>query len=121
MTWLERIMILFTVASLSAGQILFKCSAKAIEGKGFFWEGVIGLLTNPLFFSALLVYGVATIGWIWVLRTVELNIAYPFVALSFVLVPVASCFLLNEALNSRIWIGGAFLVVGIVVIQSGKL
>ena len=61
-------------------------------------------------------YGVATIGWVLVLRQAPLNRVYPFMALAFVLVPLGSRLFLGEALAPQYWIGVALLVAGLVLI-----
>jgi multidrug transporter EmrE-like cation transporter len=105
------------VLMISGGQLLFKivASRAAARPDATLMEQ---WLTWP-FFAALVVYGAATILWIWVLRHVELNVAYPIYALAFVFVPLATYFLFNEPLGWRHLIGGALIVAGVVVISRG--
>ena len=77
--------ILLTVVALSVGQILFRVAALGFGQSGA--TGLGQLLTIKLV-VALIVYAAATAMWLAVLRTVPLRLAYPFVALAFVLVPV---------------------------------
>ncbi len=62
-----------------------------------------------------MLYGLATIAWIWALRQVPLTTAYMFMSLGFVLVPIMSHFVLGEALNIRIALGSAMIIAGIMV------
>ena len=64
---------------------------------------------------ALGVYGVATIAWIWVLQRAPLSLAYPVVALTFVLVPLGARWMFGEAMDLRYFLGCALIVAGIVV------
>lgn len=105
------------VAMIAAGQLLFKLTANSLQGPGF-------LGANPraltLLFVALAIYGVATIAWILVLRQAPLNRVYPLMALSFVLVPLGSHFLLGETITPQYWTGVALLIVGLILIgRSG--
>lgn len=117
MSALEWAMLLFTIASLATGQILFKYSALATQHETALTRGLVALLSNPYFFLALFVYGVSTLAWVWLLRTVELNYAYPFVALCFVIVPIISHFVFGESLNFKLFAGCALIVAGIIVIN----
>ena len=64
---------------------------------------------------ALMLYGLTTILWVFVLRSVPLSAAYPIYALVFVLVPVAAHFLFGEALSWNTVIGGAIIMLGVVI------
>ncbi len=111
--------VFFTVLSLSCGQLLFKFSALSIAKLPFFWSGAIKLLVNPWFICAIFIYGVATIAWVWLLRTVDLNVAYPFVALSFVIVPLASQYFFGEIVSVKYSIGYFLMVFVISIITQG--
>ena len=99
------------VLAISAGQILFKLAARAAAGDASFPWGVL----NGYLFAALLVYGAATLLWVWLLKTLPLNVAYPFVGLAFVIVPILGAWLLNEPLDWRHLAGGALIAAGVAV------
>src|SRR3546814_10460513 len=75
------------------------------------------LATVPLFILALMLYGSATILWVLALREVPLSIAYPFTALAFVLVPLASAAFFDEALGPRYFVGLAFVIGGVWILD----
>lgn len=105
------------VAMIATGQLLFKLTANNLQGPGF-------LGANPkalaILFVALAIYGVATIAWILVLREAPLNRVYPLMALSFVLVPLGSHYILGETITPQYWAGVGLLVVGLILIgRSG--
>jgi drug/metabolite transporter (DMT)-like permease len=104
------LLLLFPLA-MAAGQVLFKYSASRYAQ-----------LASPalLFFKwpfllALGLYALTTIGWVLVLRSVTLSKAYPFMALSFVLVPLLSWLLFHEQLSLKYLMGIAAIVFGIVL------
>lgn len=68
-----------------------------------------------VFGLALFIYGIATLLWISLLRYVPLNKAYVFMALSFVLVPIASYYIFSEQITVGYWIGVALIVSGVIV------
>jgi drug/metabolite transporter (DMT)-like permease len=102
---------LFCVLGLAAGQILFKLSASAVNKAGT----VVDQGAMIYFLIALTLYGVTTIGWVWVLQKTELGKIYPLMALAFVVVPLASHFLLGERFQPQYFIGIALIIAGIVV------
>lgn len=102
---------LLCVVGIAAGQILFKISATALQASGTFFEVKAGLVL----FSALALYGVTTIGWVWVLQKVDLGKVYPLMALAFVLVPIGSHFAFGERFHIQYFIGIAFIMAGIVI------
>lgn len=108
---------LVCVCMIAAGQIMFKLVAN--RGATTANLSVVEQWLNWQFVVALSIYGVATILWIWVLRFIPLNVAYPVFALAFVIVPIAAYFLLNEPIGYHHLIGGALIVVGVVVIARG--
>ncbi len=101
---------LLTVLAMSAGQILFKMAAQDMAQPA---SWVQQLLLNPKLWLALLVYGGATLAWVMLLRQVPLNVAYPFVALAFLVVPLLSHWLLGEPLRWQSLVGAAVIVVGV--------
>ena len=102
--------IFMTVIALSIGQILFKMVSSGLE---FSPMGLINGLLNLKFFIAIVVYFVATIMWLFVLKATPLRVAYPFVALSFVIVPILAHFFLGESINWNTFAGAGFILIGI--------
>ena len=96
--------------AIAAGQLLFKLAAGRLAG-----ERIMTLVVNPYLLLGLALYGIATLAWVWELRSVPLSQAYPFMAVSFVLVPIASFFLLGESLSAGKLIGALLISIGIVV------
>src|SRR4051812_27998337 len=97
---------------LAVGQILFKRAAESgppLRGVAEF----IGLAANPYVWAALTVYGGATIYWIYLLQQVPLTRAYPFAALSFVLVPCFAWLIFGDTVTLRYAGGVALIVAGV--------
>ena len=104
------------VFMIAGGQLLFKIAANRMRGPDLLADPT-GLMILGV---ALAIYGVATIAWILVLRQAPLNRIYPLMALSFVLVPLGSHYILGETITPQYWAGVALLVVGLILIgRSG--
>ncbi len=105
------------VCLMVAGQILFKQSSQSLVVEKGFLNLLLSLVTWE-FILALFFYGAGTFLWVILLKYVPLNRAYPFVALSFVLLPIASYFLFHEALTIRYWIGLGFFMTGLYLVAT---
>lgn len=106
---------LASTLGISIGQILFRLSAQRIDGGRW----VASTLGNPWLWAALIVYGAATLLWVHVLRTAPLSRVYPLIALAFVVVPLLDTFLLGEPLRPQSLVGGAVIVVGVIIAVQG--
>jgi len=104
------------VFSLGLGQVLFKKVAMAVPGN-IFGSAIFQLVQSPWFWLALTLYGFSTLLWIHILQRVSLSIAYPFVALAFVIVPIADWLIYGAQLDGRYFAGAVLLVAGILVIN----
>ncbi|WP_334131417.1 EamA family transporter [Silanimonas lenta] len=108
--------LLGVVFLMALGQVMFKASAQVLNLSGTWLD--YGFLLR--FIPSLMIYGLATLAWVWVLRYVELSKAYPFMALAFILVPLASMWLFNERLNWRYAIGVTLIFLGVAIIGAGS-
>jgi len=105
---------LLCVTLLAAGQMLFKVAAAQWRIAGWTWATVEGFL-SPALLVALALYAVATVLWVFVLRSVPLTVAFPLYALVFVLVPLGAHFVLGEDFSWNTIVGGAIIVLGVAI------
>ena len=102
------------VLGISLGQLLFKKAAEAADPGA----GVLGLMTNGWLITALALYGLTTLGWVWILRHAPLHLAYPFMGLAFMIVPTLAWLLLGEPLHWRTLAGGALILAGVALASN---
>ena len=100
---------LLCVLGISIGQLLFKKAAAALPAT----LSLMGFVQNGWLLAALALYGVTTVGWIWVLRHAPLHLAYPFMGLAFLIVPALAWVFLGEPLHWRTLAGGALIIAGV--------
>lgn len=109
------VQILASVVGISAGQLLLKLAALEMkspsEGVTLGWSFLNGYLV-----AGLAMLGLSTLLWVWILRSVALSQAYPYMALCFVLVPLAGVMLLGEPVSWRQAGGTLLIIVGVVLI-----
>ena len=105
------------VLGIAAGQILFKMTANAMNAA----SSVFALKPMIFFGGTIALYGITSIGWVLILRHADLGKIYPFMALAFVFVPLASHFLFGEQFSRGFFLGTALLIAGLIVIfASGR-
>ncbi|MBA2505699.1 MAG: EamA family transporter [Thermoleophilaceae bacterium] len=73
------------------------------------------LLVEPWVLSGMVATGLAGLTWIEALGELDLNVAYPFVALSFVLVMVLSARLFGEPMTRAKVAGSTLICAGLVL------
>jgi drug/metabolite transporter (DMT)-like permease len=108
---------LLVAVALAAGQILFKAAAMAmpkIRGLG----DIAVAAQLPVLWLAFIVYGSATLFWIYMLQTVPLSRAYLFAALAFLIVPVCGILFFGERASLGLLIGGVLILAGLLVIAQ---
>lgn len=105
------------VASMVVGQTLFKVSSQYIVlGDGF--HRLLLSLISWQFVLALIFYLFGTLLWVVLLKSVPLSRAYPFVALSFAVLPIVSYVLFSEPINLRYLGGLAVFLSGLYLIAT---
>jgi drug/metabolite transporter (DMT)-like permease len=103
---------------MAGGQILFKLAALRVSTERPLTEGVFALLQNGYFLSALAGYFALALIWVWILSFTPLSRAYPFVALAFALTPILSGMFLAEPLTTRLMIGIAVTLCGLLLVAG---
>ena len=73
------------------------------------------MFTDVWVLSALAAAVVATVSWMLAIQRLELGYAYPFIALSFVLVPIGATALFGEPLPATQLLGIALIIAGVTV------
>jgi drug/metabolite transporter (DMT)-like permease len=78
----------------------------------------LALATNPWFVGGLCAYAVSVLTWLLVLKRLPLAVAAPFVALVYVLVPLASRSVFDDHISGRMWVGMLLVVVGVTLVAG---
>ncbi len=114
------LIILIGILFASSGQILWKIG---MTGTGAITSlslsSALLMAFNPWVIGGLICYGLSTIFWLIALSRADLSYVYPFIALTFVLIFIASFFLFHENISAQRVIGAAIIVFGIIVLVKG--
>lgn len=101
-----------------SGQLLMKVASDKIDfGAGLSFIVVKNILFNPFVIIGAGFYFMGLITWLLTLSKLELSVAYPFQALSFILVIAASLLIFKESISIPKLFGIAFIVVGIIILS----
>lgn len=114
----------FTVLSLVVSQLMLK------KGMIVFNQMVIHPLTlkviaknivlNKFVIIGIIVSGLSSLSWLYVLSKINLSIAYPFVSLAFPLVLVFSHYFFSDSIPVIRWVGIGVIVVGLILVAQEK-
>lgn len=116
-----KIMLLTSVVTATVGQVLFKKGMSAIGtqnlslNSGSMVKSLVSILTSPYVLVGLFFYGLSTLIWLVALSKTQLGYAYPFTALTFILVMLASYFVFSEAMPINRIAGVALICCGLLV------
>lgn len=74
---------------------------------------------GPWAVGGIVLYAISALFWMVVLSRVALSVAYPMVAVGYVVVVLYSRFVFNEQVKLIAWVGLAFIVIGVAITAQG--
>ena len=113
------VLILGSVGLGAAGQALMKQGTQGIEGSSF-WPILSQAFTEHLVLLGISAYIFSSALWLIVLSRVPLSVAYPFGAISYVLV-IGIALLSGEVVPPMRWLGVGLITFGILLISSKSI
>ncbi len=121
---LDHIYILSAILLGVASQLLikWKMSEYSLDNHETFYQKFLfglSMLTNPYIIFSLLLTFIAGILWMIAMTKFDLSYAYPFTALSFVLILVFTALFFHEPISTQKIIGSACVIMGIVIASKG--
>ena len=119
---MNLVLILASVCLAGMAQVTLKIGVDRVtkaSGGGHIALGGTGLkdlAASPVVWGGLALFGVSAVVWLFALSRVELSFAYPFAALSYVIIVLASLTVLHESVPPLRWAGVALIIAGIVLV-----
>lgn len=116
-------MILLSVGLAAVGQLALKHGMNEVNDHlapqrfGLDGASLRAVLTQPFVWGGLALFGVSAIVWLTVLSRASLSFAYPFAALTYVLILIFDAFVLDETVPPLRWGGVAFIALGIFLVS----
>ncbi len=104
-----------TLALTLFGQLMTKARAldHAREAGDRQVHYLLGMMTDSRYLAGLVAALLASFCWLFAIKETALSVAYPFMALSFILVPLGSAWLFGDRLTTGQLLGGALIVAGV--------
>lgn len=116
----KAIFIAGTLLLTAYGQILVKWRAGVLNREGGDrLEYLRAMFLDPWVWTGLAAAVLASACWILTLQRMSVTLAYPFMALSFVIVPLAATIFLREPFALIQWVGSALIVAGVALVAFG--
>ena len=115
MSLVNFVLILLNTVILVAGQFLWKYGMMKTTFK-LDPLSIIKILFSPFIFSGLVMYGFATILWLFILSRVPLSVAYPVQSIAYVLAVFGAYFFFHEPLSPTKIIGVILIILGVSLI-----
>ena len=98
---------------LVCGQLLFKLTARGKDILSL--SDMIKLLLSPYMIVAIILYGIATLLWVYILTKMPISYAYPIQSLAFPLVVMLAVPLFKEIVPVNRWIGIGIILIGVII------
>jgi multidrug transporter EmrE-like cation transporter len=101
----------------AVGQFLLKVGAKALTDGHSIAQTLLQMAMTPAVLLGLVCFGTSFISWVFVLRKMELAVAYPMVSLGYVIVVVLAKVFLGEQITVAKLIGLGLIIGGVIAMN----
>ncbi|MEK7540558.1 MAG: EamA family transporter [Patescibacteria group bacterium] len=122
MTKTDFLLMLTTVTLNASASLLVKKGAGAIVGgqklstaQG--WFALLGPAVNPYTVVGIILLGLSFVAYIFVLSRIQLSVAQPMLAMSYIMVGVAAHFIFGESLSTMKVVGIGVIMVGVFLVS----
>jgi drug/metabolite transporter (DMT)-like permease len=115
--------ILLSVGLAAVAQLMLKTGMNHVNDQlapatfGFDGASLRVVAVQPYVWGGLALFGLSALVWLMVLSRASLSFAYPFAALTYVLILLFDAFVLDENVPALRWGGVAFIAVGIFLVS----
>lgn len=108
-------LLVIMMLSALAGQLLLKSGVNQSQLEASF-QSVVRTLLMPHIILGFTIYGLSSILWLFVLQKLPLSVAYPSLAITYVLIVFLSAVFIREPLTVNKVIGSFIIVTGVFLI-----
>ncbi|GEM_PF-249280 len=128
-TLINVLLLVVSIGLAVAGQLVMKSGMRSVVAKGGDLElkditNPVSLVVRiakdgPLAILGIVLYAISAVFWLIVLSRVDLSVAYPMVAVGYVVVVFYSWLVFKENVRWFSWIGLALIVIGVIITAQG--
>jgi drug/metabolite transporter (DMT)-like permease len=114
-------MILASVALAAVAQLTLKAGMNQVTEKigtaTLSTASIKAIASNPVVWGGLALFAIAAAVWLFVLSRASLSFAYPFAALTYLIIVLVDRFILHETIPPARWVGVGLIMAGIVLVS----
>jgi len=119
-TLAHLVLVLGAVVLAAVGQLLLKAGAVGAAGKAEASGGSLLLraATSPVVLAGFATFAVSAVLWLAALSAVPLSRAYPFTAVTYVLILAVTSRMSDEHVSAKRWAGVGLVLCGLLVVVA---
>lgn len=121
MNVVHLLLVLLNTLILVSGQFLWKYGMEKQADAFSSIFSIIRLFFTPYIFTGLMMYGLATVLWLFILTKVPLSAAYPLQSLAYIIAVFGAFFIFGEAITFWKIAGVLFIMIGVSLIGVSEL
>ena len=110
------VLALISIMLGSVGQFILKLGSAGVKTGNGIWLTILSFI-NIKISAAVACFVVSMVLWVFVLRKMELSLAYPMVSLGYIFVMLLSYYFLHEQLSLTKLAGTGLIVAGVIVLN----
>lgn len=112
--------LLIAVALAAVGQVVLKHGMTLAQRHAHHTGRSLAVVaaTSPWILGGLVIFGCSAVAWLLTLSRVPLSVAYPFNALGYLGILMASVVILHERANAWTWLGTLLVAGGLVLVVT---
>lgn len=110
-------LLLFCVLTDAGREINFKAATMRADRTNY----VVSLLTHPFLWMGIVFWAVEGVAWLLVLEHTRLAIAFPIMALTYAVTPLAAGLMLGERLTRGQKLGAGLVAAGVAIVSLSDL
>ncbi len=117
------LLILLSVSFSALAQVSLKygmslpAMQQALAG-GDWWAITQAIASEMSIIAGFILYGLSAVIWLFVLARFDLSVAYPFVAIGFVITMAIGCIVFGEAFTLQKAVGTAVVGIGVYLVAT---
>jgi multidrug transporter EmrE-like cation transporter len=114
-------LILFSVVLAAVAQLTLKHGVDQVTASsgtlGLSSESLRGIVTTPAIWAGLVLFALSALVWLAVLSRTSLSFAYPFAAITYIVIVLFDRLILKQPVPGLRWAGVLLIATGIILVS----
>jgi drug/metabolite transporter (DMT)-like permease len=108
------VLILVNIILLVTGQTLWKIGIEPIQLHGV--KSILLAMFSPWIVAGIVLYVIATVIWIYLLKQMPLSMLYPIQSLAYIAAVFVAIFIFHEHVSITRWVGVGVILAGVALV-----